>query len=510
MSPLLRAAVLGTAHSQPAEVLGLPAPGSQLVPETGSEVEGVLLLRAGIVATLRRGAQAAEQRNTPLNPSLPEQLAAMGPRLTALLGDILLGSNAELRTEALERVAHSRLLLAPELLPLALRQTSREARLALRPVLGERGRWLAGLRPEWRWALAPSVAETALAEDLEERWSEGSQQERKALFESARRIDANRARNLLLESWKAEKAEQRLAWVEALRDQLCPDDGEFLLTLQSDRSSQVKVAAARLLWKLTDSVVTQRVRGRAQSFLSFKKRAPGLLGKVFGKDAEGELDVTLPPEQFDATWERDGIFESPPQGAGRRQWWLKQTLAATPPSAWCTRFAVSPEVLVQAALEHEHKSVLLDAWTHAALDFEASEWWGPLLHAWLEQEGGGALVPRPREALLERLPREQLASHLPRLVELQGQAASLLHYVPRPWPESLAREAIVGLLALDPKWIQVGQTAALRIPVALLPADVPLPEVPENDHVRQYYLRTLDQFRAICATRRAIAEETRT
>jgi hypothetical protein len=63
-----------------------------------------------------------------------------------------------------------------------------ELRTWLTPVLGERGRWLAGLNPQWSYA--SGVQETANAELI---WQEGSIEQRVALLHSERETDADQA-----------------------------------------------------------------------------------------------------------------------------------------------------------------------------------------------------------------------------------------------------------------------------------------------------------------------------
>src|SRR3989442_11450638 len=72
-----------------------------------------------------------------------------------------------------------------------------ELRQWLAPVLGERGRWLGALNPQWGYA--SGVEETA---DPELVWQEGSVEQRLALLRSERATDAAKARTRLEGSLK--------------------------------------------------------------------------------------------------------------------------------------------------------------------------------------------------------------------------------------------------------------------------------------------------------------------
>jgi hypothetical protein len=48
----------------------------------------------------------------------------------------------------------------------------------LRPVIGERGRWLSRFNPAWRWAADGSAAGDGVADDAETVWNEGTPAQR--------------------------------------------------------------------------------------------------------------------------------------------------------------------------------------------------------------------------------------------------------------------------------------------------------------------------------------------
>lgn len=489
MSELLREAIVGTAQSG-GRALSLA---DGLVGQAeGIERERALLLCAGVEAVMRRAARVLPHRKVSLPVAEPETLRVGSASLTAAVRAQLEQEDALLE-ETLRRMARAGVRLAPELLPLALEQSSPVLRSLLRPVLGRRGVWLAQQRPEWAWALATEPGAGALAPDFERRWAEGTAVERRQLFASLREHDPARARELAAEAWKQERAEQRAAFAEAFALGLSSDDQAFLESLLTDRSALVQRIAARLLWRLPRSAVAQRMLARARAYVKFEPKT-------------GVWQVKLPPEPLDPDWQRDGIIEKPPESSalGPRQWWLQQLVAAVPCATWLPS---SPPQLVEAAATHELASALLDGLTRAALQEEASDWFAPLWDAWATRDLASTIAPDPRELLSQKLTSQQVAERAAQLVS-DDKLRALLHDVPRPWPEELALRVLAAIADLRPSFREIIPVAALAIPVALLPDALPLPEIRQVDYPLRAFVRALSDFQEIAALRRSIAAET--
>ena len=493
MAELLKVAVLGTAQGKADEVVATGTPVDALVarvPEVSRERR--VLLEAGGLAALRRAAAVRE-----LAPALPataprDVSPVAAPALASMLRAMLLGDHAELLPEALAGLGRAGLRLPEELLPLALDRLPAKLRPLLLPVLGERGRWLAAARPGWAWACVGVSAE-ALPRDADQRWETAGASERLQLLGLARRFAPARARTWIAEGWKDERAEQRLAWVEALEAQLTDADTECLRTALTDRSALVKVAAARLLWKLPKSEVARSVRERADRLLDFRPE-------------RGELVVELPPEKYEKSWLGEGIVETPPSGVGRRQWWLAQLLAAVPPNRWTERFSCRPELLVRAAQAGEHAAALLDGWSSAVLRFGAAEWAAPLWDAWLGREAWGRLVEAPLHALGLLLTRDEADARFARLFAVERELR-WLEACPVPWPPSVTRAFVSGLPGATHAWSQLLSTAALALPLSALAEIEIVHRAPTEDYFANQYARALERFEATLELRRRLAKE---
>jgi Family of unknown function (DUF5691) len=197
-----------------------------------------------------------------------------------------------------------------------------------------------------------------------------------------------------------------------------------------DRSGEVRRNAARLLAALTDSALSQRMRARLDPLLGYEA---------------GAFVVTLPPECDDAM-QRDGIVSEPPQGRGRRTWWLEQMVAAVDPRHWCQRFGTSPETLLTHVRAHDHREALVEAWTRASRRHAAADWAWALISAFDDGWRDTSLwrtLPRPRRRdelvqLLYGAPAAQLESRLEVLLDAH----------PEPFDESLSLVVAKGVRRL--------------------------------------------------------------
>ena len=284
--------------------------------------------------------------------------------------------------------------ILPDLLDAAVRKE------ALRPVvaavLGARGLWLAGHRPDWRQVVAetgtaiggatgtgraeladrepakrepaerepaerePAKREPAgdAAEPAPEVWRTGGQQERLRFLIGLRRRDPRAARQLLAAGWALETADDRATLLLVLAHGLSAADEEFLEAALDDRAGRVREVARALLGRLPGSAYNGRARERAAAVLRLAAAAvpvhedaparfvaPGG-GTSPGQDVTRVLVVTL-PGMVDAAGARDGLSDrvAAPR-IGGAAWLLTQVIAAAPLASWTERFGLSPAEIV--------------------------------------------------------------------------------------------------------------------------------------------------------------------
>ncbi|MEU9120299.1 DUF5691 domain-containing protein [Streptomyces sp. NPDC048506] len=419
------------------------------------------LLDAAAVSTVRRRAALrpapAGERPSPA-PADPRPLmpAAARRRLALLLADrggaggSRRGTAPDL-TELLPQwlaAAHGHGYRAPDALLPALLDTAR-ARTDLRPaalaLAGPRALWLARLNDDWAFALRgigrPAAHPAAQdPEDVRRRWEEGLFAERIALLASLRRHDPQAGLALLGTTWATERAEDRLMFLDSLRDDLTPADEPFLEQALSDRSRNVRATAAELLSALPGSALAARMARRAHSCVGLDRTAGT---PVVAVEA---------PHECDAGMQRDGVAPKPPSGRGERSWWLGQLVEATPLDGWRDRFASrTPAAIVALPVADDWRTELHDAWCRAAVRQRNGDWARALLGAPGAPDPSAEVAPagssRDLTKLLTVLPDDERARWVAEFIAAHGlsEAFRMLGVCAVPWTEALGRSVVDAL-----------------------------------------------------------------
>ncbi|MFD5326402.1 DUF5691 domain-containing protein [Streptomyces sp. NPDC127092] len=326
------------------------------------------------------------------------------------------------------------------------------ARTDLRPqalaFAGPRGLWLARLNPEWRFALrgaagpgggaGGSLPDPADGDAVLALWEEGLFAERVALLAAVRADDPARGRELLASTWGAERAEDRLMFLDSLRAGLGPADEEFLEAALSDRSRNVRATAAELLSALPASALAARMAERAASCVS--------LDRTQG----AETIVVEAPHECDAGMRHDGVVATPPTGRGERSWWLGQLVEAAPLDCWPARFGGrGPGEIVALPVADDWGAELHAAWCRAAVRQRNADWSRALLGspAAPQASGPGTSSFAERAQLLSTLAEEERAVWVASFIAAHGlsEAFQLLGVCAVPWAEPLGRAVVDAL-----------------------------------------------------------------
>ncbi len=360
---LVSSALAGTSRRAPDLTTGTPV--DDLSGALGDRSrERALLLAAGAASLYERASLIPSIAPDAPAPAAAETRTEAAARVADLVALMLAGTYREFLPEALERMGRVGLILPPTLLPAALAAPTWDLRTLLRPVLGERGRWLARLNPEWCWAVDSLVdASGDLPNAAETIWEEGTEAERLAVLRLLRRHDPAKARAWIEGAWASEKADFRKDALEVCEDNLSMDDEPFLERVLDDRGSTVRAVGAALLSHLPDSRLSTRMAARADAMLSFeKKMLRGL-----------KIEVTL-PEGAGKDWIRDGVESKPPHGVGVKQWLLQQVIATVAPHRWEDLSGARPYDVVAAATKTEWENALIEGWRRAALLHKDGAW----------------------------------------------------------------------------------------------------------------------------------------
>ena len=508
MDALTRAAVAGTSRETP-PASGLPTDGL-FESAAGKSPQRELLLRAGTRAVYRAAGRLAESGIEAPQPAPDETIPACSAKAAELLGRLLVDQRTSILLEALERLRLAGLRLPHALLPGAMNVVE-ELRVA---VLGERGRWLARLNPEWAWAVGDEGG-------LRDVWDEGDLKERTSVLRRVRGRDPALGRAWLSETWRQEKADARSAMLEAFEENLSPEDEPFLESSLGDRSMKVRAVAADLLARLPGSAYALRYAERAEAIIAgYEPPSTGFLGRR----RSGKLMVELPPA-VDEGWKRELPGEaSPPRKMGERAWTVVRTLEVIPPVYWERRFGATPEELVAAA-RGEWEAVLLTGWRRAAVRHGQESWAWPLWRRWHEAPETQHDLTSTLELLATLLPHAELGGVL-RSSGMSHELAYTLNALPGPWDEELSLLYLEKLRKHVPRtfasnrdisdpWLGSPQRAAERIALSCLDhatglqPDEVLPERMFSDGqvLRYYWREKLEKFEETLELRRRLVKE---
>jgi hypothetical protein len=469
VTPLNKIALVGTERVTETPSTGTPI--DDLVPSIeGLTPERRVLLSAGMLSIFRRAGYVPPTAASLPAPAPAETIPACSQGAARALGDVFIDGRFELLPEAFQLLTRAAQRVPFSLLVDCLDLRDRVQREAARPVLGERGDWLAHQRAEWEWARARVTREPDAAE-LERLWHEGRSDDRLAGFARLRDIDAARARELLTSSWKQEPSEFRVALLSALALRLSRDDEEFLQAALRDRAGAVRAAAASLLARLPDSTFAARAIARADAFLDITRV---------------DTVTARPPERFNPEWETDGISAKPPRGVGERAHWLMQAVALVDPAHWSERAGMPPSELTRAAWRGEWGIALMIAWSRAALSHDSSEWIVALWDAWLNAD----LSADPNAAVIRRELLMQLFLRMP--ADAAHERIGTLLLAPALAADLGAR--VLDAIDLAAATAAGSTSGGLQLGRLLRPAG---PAVPATLFDRALALASLDSVRAI-------------
>jgi hypothetical protein len=411
LEDLIVVASVGTSRKEPALPPSDDALGETFGLIVGAAPEGRLLGGIAIAAQYETCGRLTAESSAEIESAGEETLPPASPRAGQLLSQILAMPNGPTKehlmrewlgaaARSMKRVPHRNL---PALFDYA--ESNRRLRSAIAEAAGARGAWLMRLNPRWRFAVVQE-------EDPEALWATGTGDQRLAAITSLRATDTRRACELIASTWAEDSADDRSAFVAAMKAGLSAEDEAFLESALDDRSKQVRAAAAELLASLPGSAYVWRMIERAETLLK--------LQPVRGRKA-AVIEISLPPDKLDPPWARDGIPEKPQGKMGRRQEWLAQVVGSVPMTHWSQKWSLSAEKCVAAAMG-EFAEALLAGWNRAAQRHPDSEWIRALLRAAAVDQRG----PLSLE-LLNVLPAGQQQAMAVKILESRATDAEVLY-----------------------------------------------------------------------------------
>ncbi|HZO15493.1 MAG TPA: DUF5691 domain-containing protein, partial [Polyangiaceae bacterium] len=366
---------------------------------------------AALASVYRRAGFVPPPAKSPVDLAPDEVLPRVGLRAAEDFA-IVQARHADLMLEWIEAVRAAGKLAPPEALPALLDfgAYDRSTRDAVLAVVGQRGRWLARTRHEWRYAAA--------GESGGSDWEDGSHELRRAYLGELRARDPAEGRARLEEALPRERARERAELLARLEVGLSMDDEPLLERCLDDRAREVRAAAAELLSRLAGSRLCAR-----------------MIERITIRIENEHLEVTL-PRTLDEGMMRDGVVDAPRGRKGKRAVWFEQMMAAIPPKHFCERFAIEPQALLALALASEWAELFSNAWERAAFRHRDADFAEALLAARPE------MLPAPALwTLFDRDRRERfLAAELKQKVSELGERLAVIAEIQiEPFGEEFSR-----------------------------------------------------------------------
>jgi hypothetical protein len=414
-SALVSAALLGTERT--GGTAPIPAAVAALV--GGTDTEGSILAAAASMTVRRRAGRTTTLDQGPLpagaGPDPRPQLTGAAARYVGLALD----ERPSLAPEVLELVQRSGRRVPDEWLPelMILAARTDEAEDALLDAGGPRAAWLAGVFPE-----LAGDAWWGTGEDWDEAWAEAHTGEARAgLLRRLRRLDLPRARRSLADWWEGIPSEGRARVMAALDFGLDEGDEPVLALALADRRADVRRAAARLLLRLPESVLTQRLETIGRPLLTTGGVVRKNL-KVWLPTPSGELDEV-------------GFGSRPAAGYGERAWLLRSILAHIRPARWTQWLQVDAAGLVDQATRSDEARPLLEGWIEATGRFGDPGWAIAILR---NKEVPSKVTTDARQVLVGLSPADRAITVAKSAESIDPSVlASLAAAVPAPWPKAL-------------------------------------------------------------------------
>ena len=327
--PIINAALLGTATKE-FTPSGFPEALEEnfcLLQEKAEDTEDAFYQIAALTFAYQRAGtepQSAEE-NTVISEALEDSLPYFDRSVGEMLVQMVNERNRYLLLYAYRKAVQCNKLIPPFYLrPLIFRAYDRnnpdkhEEQSLLSLLTGNRGRWLLPHMelPDW-------------GDTGNETWETASHEERKRMLQRLRKETPEQGLALLQTELKNESAAHRDELIQCLRTNLSKADENFLQEIvTTDRSSNVKETARRLLCSLPDSELVKTYCDLLRGKLHYKM----LLGWSYDK-------ITFTPEM-----KKLGLEEvSSNKKEKDEEFLLRQLAERVPLSFWAEFYDCSPE-----------------------------------------------------------------------------------------------------------------------------------------------------------------------
>ncbi|PSL45516.1 hypothetical protein CLV51_104221 [Chitinophaga niastensis] len=354
---IINTALLGTAKKA-ANSQGLSGPLQQaadkiLAANTLDREDQLLQLAAVMYNYRQSGAQPETATVTPIAVCAAETKAYCTPQAIQVLHQVLETDSQQLLQQWLEYCIAANLLIPLVLLPGMLEKAYRNKslRTMIAAVSGQRGEWLGQLNTDWNFSI--------VAESIEEPWQNGTTAQRFEALQELRSTDPVMALNWLQETWPKENAAVKKELIAALSINISITDADWLETLLSEKSKQVKEAAIYLLKKITGSTLHENYR---QVLVSAIQLHNNTVTCVFPEKIADEIFAS-------------GIEKlSSSKAITDEAYILDQLIRSVHPAVWEKHFNRSPKEVLALFAQQPVLNPFIPALVNAILWFHDSQW----------------------------------------------------------------------------------------------------------------------------------------
>lgn len=355
---IINTALLGTAKKA-ADKQGLNGPLLQaadtILGNASLDREDQFLHLAAVTYNFRQsGTQPVNTPIPPITVCAPETKAYCPPAAIRVLQPVLETDSIPLLQLWLEYCTKTNLLLSPAQLPVMLDKAWRNKSLrALTAAAGgHRAEWLGQFNPDWNFS--------RVAETLEERWSNGATAQRVEALKELRAADPVMARSWLQQTWPKESATVKTEFLNVLENPADASDIEWLESLRSEKSKQVKETVTRLLKKLPGS--------------SLHEQYWQVLAGAIQLQEDGHIVVALPELKEESIFQSGIEKLSNDKKISDETHILYQLISLVHPSRWEQHFGRTMAATVTLFLQQEVLKPFLPALVQAIVWFGDRQW----------------------------------------------------------------------------------------------------------------------------------------
>ena len=409
--------------------------------DTTADSAEVILKASALLSKIKRAGYQPQENTIKLPKQAPDETQDLcSPKSVHHLNVVLNGSYKDALPEFLNILEEVGKRLPEEVLPDILEMGKKKQKDwdLLRKIIGARGEWLVKQNPDWQYI--------ALSHDVEN-WEIGTKQERLAILRYWRKTDAPKGLELLKSTWKTESVSDKVDFLNALNINLSLNDEAFLEKSLDAKRKEERKTAAKLLAKLSESELVQRMFSRVKEFIEVD---------------ENRLKISL-PDNVNEAMSRDGINASVQWvKGGVKASRLGQILAIVPPTLMQAYFKKSPKQILHLYWKSEWRELLFQATMEATALHNDEAWSDAIFTFWMESANNydvsefiniNPLLENISESLFNKIAIMGLTNAKTLLSE-NHPVIHLLKLSPYAWQPELTKALIKNLQL----WMQTANT----------------------------------------------------